>query len=145
MNEARTQRGAVAWIFVLLGPALTMAFALIQAIVHSVIVPGDVSAFVLAVLLGTEPLGFITPWLLLMLPFGLTGVVAFRLDERLNGLGFIAACTAVGATLTLLCAPLFSAAPDLSMVIQAGFAALLCALVTRIRLPVRRGPLLPRP
>ena len=145
MAEVRPSRGSVAWIFVLLGPTLTMAFALAESLIRSVVTPGDVSFLILAVVVGSNPLALATPWLLLMLPFGLTGVVAFKLDGRVNAPRFVAVCTAVGATLTLLSAPLFSASPELSMIAESGLAALMCALAARIRLPFHRAALLPRP
>jgi len=144
MTDVRSPRGSVAWIFVLLGPTLTMMFAMAESLIRSIATPGDVSLLLLAIVVGSDPVALITPWFLLMLPFGLTGVVAFLLDDRLSGLRFVAACTVIGATLTLLTGPLFSATPELSMIAEGGLAALLCALAAKIRHPFRGAALLPR-
>jgi hypothetical protein len=145
MADACRPRGSVAWTFVLLGPTLTMAFAMAEAAIRSATSPGDVSFLILAVVVGSDPLALLMPWLVLLLPFGLTGVIASRLDGRMRSSAFVTACTAVGATLGLLCAPLFGAKPDLNMVVQSALAALTCALLAKIRIPHRRSDFLPRP
>ncbi|MGH1557327.1 hypothetical protein ACRAWD_04800 [Caulobacter segnis] len=58
------------------------------------------SFLITAIVVGSDPLALVTPWFLLMLPFGLTGLAAFRLDGRVSALRFRLACTAIGATLT---------------------------------------------
>ncbi|ATC32367.1 hypothetical protein CA606_08380 [Caulobacter vibrioides] len=145
MADACRPRGSVAWTFVLLGPTLTMAFAMAEAAIRSATIPGDVSFVILAFLVGSDPLALLMPWLLLMLPFGLTGLIAFKLEGRTKSATFVTACTAVGATLGLLCAPLFGAKPDLYMVVQSALAAFTCALLAKIRISHHRSDFLPRP
>lgn len=135
MSMIPKPRGSIAWLFVLLGPTLAMALSVIEAVIRGAMVPGDMTVPILVVMIGMNPLGLLEPWAILMLPFALTGVVAFKLDGRVNGVWFVAACALVGATATLLSAPLLGASPEPSVGLAGGLAALFCALAARIRPP----------
>jgi hypothetical protein len=141
MTEVRTSRGSIAWVFVLLGPTLTMAFAMAQAVIRGAMVPGDMTIPILVIMIGLNPVGLLEPWAILILPFALTGLVAFRLDGRVSGPKFTAICAVVGATATLLSAPMLGSPPVLSVAVEGGLAAMVCALASQIRLWTRPSAL----
>ena len=152
MAQLNPSRGSAAWTFVLLGSPLIMALGTIELIVQGVTRADDMTSVVLATMVASNPIILLYAWAIWLLPLALTGVVALKLDARLTGSRFVAACAAVGATFTVVSGLLLNGShpnlPDVAMMaIYGGVASLACALLTqawRRRTP-RDPDLLPHP